>query len=69
LLGIASVLYENKDSYANLIVRETGKIKVQALDEIDKCIAHLNFCIENSERFLKDEEYRLMSSQMASVLT
>jgi len=38
---------------------ETGKLIIQAKDEIDKCIQHLDWLVENSEKFLVDEEYRL----------
>ena len=33
-----------------------GKPITQAEAEVDKCIAHLDYYIENSEKFLEDTE-------------
>ena len=41
------------------MTQEMGKPIVQAEAEIDKCIKHLDYYVENSERFLKEEELKL----------
>lgn len=38
-----------------------GKPIVQAEAEIDKCITHLQYYIDNSEKFLEDEELKIMN--------
>jgi succinate-semialdehyde dehydrogenase/glutarate-semialdehyde dehydrogenase len=68
LAALSSLLYENKDHYADLITKETGKLTIQAKDEIDKCIQHLDWLIENSEKVLKDEEYRLINGKNAGIM-
>ena len=50
---------ENKNEYAMLMTQEMGKPIVQAEAEIDKCIAHLDYYVSNSERFLADEDLKL----------
>jgi succinate-semialdehyde dehydrogenase/glutarate-semialdehyde dehydrogenase len=61
LAALGSLLHENTDFYANLITKETGKLVLNAREEIGKCIHHLEWLIENSEKVIKDEEYRLMN--------
>ena len=52
---------ENKARYAGLMVQEMGKPIKQAEGEIDKCIAHLKYYIENTERFVADEELEILN--------
>ena len=68
LAALSGLLYENKDFYADLITKETGKLSVQAKDEISKCIQHLDWLIENSEKVIVDEEYRLMNGLNAGIM-
>jgi succinate-semialdehyde dehydrogenase/glutarate-semialdehyde dehydrogenase len=49
---LKAILAENKTHYAQLMTQEMGKPILQAEGEIDKCIGHLDYYIENSERFL-----------------
>jgi succinate-semialdehyde dehydrogenase / glutarate-semialdehyde dehydrogenase len=56
---LKSILTENKSMYAGLMTQEMGKPIVQAEAEIDKCISHLDYYIQNSERFLEDEVLKL----------
>lgn len=53
--SLASLLYSHKEEFSNLITSETGKLPIQANNEIDNCIMHLNFMIDNAPRYLKDE--------------
>ena len=52
---LKQILAENKGRYAQLMTKEMGKPIAQAEGEIDKCIAHLDYYIENSSKFLEDE--------------
>ena len=56
---LADILEENKANYAGLITQEMGKPIAQATGEIDKCISHLHYYIDNASKFLEDEELRL----------
>ena len=56
---LKSILQENRTEYSELMTQEMGKPIVQAEAEIDKCIKHLDYYVENSERFLKEEELKL----------
>ena len=38
------------------MTQEMGKPITQAEAEVDKCIAHLKYYIENTDRFIQDEE-------------
>lgn len=53
---LKDILRENKIKYAQLMTQEMGKPITQAEAEVDKCIAHLDYYIENSEKFLEDTE-------------
>ena len=52
---LQDILRENKHAYAALITQEMGKPITQAEGEIDKCITHLQYYVDNAERFLQDE--------------
>jgi len=52
-----------------LITKETGKLLVQSKDEIDRCITHLDWLIDNSEKVLKEEEYRLINGKNAGIMS
>jgi acyl-CoA reductase-like NAD-dependent aldehyde dehydrogenase len=54
LSDLAALLYENKHRYSELITEETGKITLQANNEIDNCIKHLHFMKDNSERMVSN---------------
>jgi len=43
------------------MTQEMGKPITQSEGEIDKCISHLQWYIENSERFLKDEQLNVLN--------
>jgi len=52
-----------------LITKETGKLLVQSKDEIDRCITLIDWLIENSEKVLKEEEYRLINGKNAGIMS
>lgn len=47
--------------YAGLMTQEMGKPIAQSEAEVDKCISHLQYYIDNSERFLQDEELDIIN--------
>jgi succinate-semialdehyde dehydrogenase/glutarate-semialdehyde dehydrogenase len=51
----AALLEERKDSLAGLITLEMGKLRRQALAEIEKCASGCRYYAENAERHLADE--------------
>ena len=61
---LKQIMQENKNDYAALMTQEMGKPIVQAEAEIDRCIKHLDYYVENSERFLEEEELKLYTQGM-----
>lgn len=53
---LQAVLAKNKEEYAKLITQEMGKPITQSEAEIDKCISHCQYYIDNSVRHLSDEQ-------------
>jgi succinate-semialdehyde dehydrogenase/glutarate-semialdehyde dehydrogenase len=51
----AALLEERKDSLARLITLEMGKLRKQAIAEIEKCASGCRYYAENAERHLLDE--------------
>jgi len=49
---LQDILRENKATYAALITQEMGKPISESEGEIDKCVAHLQWYVDNTERFL-----------------
>jgi len=62
-------LAENKEQYAGLITQEMGKPITQSRAEIDKCISHMQYYIENSERFLADEHLDIINPHQSGFIT
>lgn len=58
LLSVSKILIENKSIYAEMITNEMGKIKKEALAEIEKCSWVCKYYAENSKTFLKDSEIK-----------
>ena len=54
-MQVAMILKRDKDLLATLIVHEMGKIKSEAIGEIEKCAYVCEYYAENAERFLQDE--------------
>ena len=46
-----------------------GKPITQAEGEIDKCISHIQYYIDNTERFLADEELDIMNPNNSGIIT
>ena len=62
-------MIENKTRYAALMTQEMGKPITQAEAEIDKCISHIDWYVQNSERFLEDEELNVMNAAQSGIIT
>lgn len=60
---------ENRAKYAGLITQEMGKPIAQAEGEIDKCISHLQYYIDNTDRFIHDEELTLSNPNQMGIIT
>jgi succinate-semialdehyde dehydrogenase/glutarate-semialdehyde dehydrogenase len=50
----ATLLRENKDSYASTITKEMGKILKESQNEIEKCAAGAEYFADHAAEFLKD---------------
>ena len=58
---MAQTLEDQKEHYAKIITTEVGKPITQSLVEIDFCIRHLNYYVNNAESFMEDEDIRMMN--------
>ncbi len=57
LIGKVADLHEQRrEQLADVIVREMGKPRDQALGEVDFCAAIYRYYAENAEKFLADEQ-------------
>jgi len=56
-------LLEQKDDLANIIVSEMGKVKREAIGEIEKCAFVCGYYAENAEDFLKNESVKTEASE------
>lgn len=54
-LQVAMILKRDKDILATMIVQEMGKIKAEAIGEIEKCAYVCEYYAENAASFLQDE--------------
>jgi len=62
-IKIADILKKDKEVLATLIVQEMGKIKAEAIGEIEKCAYVCEYYAENAETFLMDEAIEAGYSQ------
>jgi succinate-semialdehyde dehydrogenase/glutarate-semialdehyde dehydrogenase len=56
-------LLERKEELAGIIVSEMGKVKREAMGEIEKCALVCSFYAENAEAFLKNERIKTEASE------
>lgn len=56
-------LLEKKEELAGVIVSEMGKVKREALGEIEKCASVCGFYAENAEPFLRNEPVKTEASE------
>ncbi len=56
-------LHEKKEELAGIIVSEMGKVKCEAIGEIEKCALVCSFYAENAEAFLKNEIIKTEASE------
>lgn len=56
MLKTAALLRDRKEHYASLMTVEMGKVKREALGEIEKCALACEYYAENAENFLADKK-------------
>jgi len=61
--NLQTKLLERKEKLAGIIVSEMGKVKREALGEIEKCALVCSFYAENAESFLKNEPIKTEASE------
>ena len=61
--NLQAILLEKKDELAGIIVSEMGKVKREALGEIEKCASVCGFYAGNAELFLKNEPIKTEASE------
>ena len=60
---VAELHTERRDELADIIVREMGKPKEEALAEVDICVSIYEYYATNAEKFLADEPVELLSGE------
>lgn len=60
---LRSILLEKKDELAGIIASEMGKVKREAIGEIEKCALVCGFYAENAESFLQNEPIRTETAE------
>ena len=61
--NLQAKLIEKKEELAGIIVSEMGKVKREAIGEIEKCALVCAFYAENAESFLKNEPIKTEASE------
>ncbi len=54
--SVSAVLRKNKEAYAEIMMREMGKVWPQGLAEVEKCAWGCDYYADNGEAFLASEE-------------
>ena len=60
---VAELHSERRETLAEIVVREMGKPKEQAIGEVDFCAAIYSYYADNAEEFLKDEPITLLAGE------
>jgi len=69
LIGTVAALHEQRrEQLADVIVREMGKPRDQALGEVDFSAAIYQYYADNAEKFLADEEIALLEGEGTAVV-
>lgn len=63
LKNLQAKLLEKKEELAGIMVEEMGKVKREAIGEIEKCAWVCSYYAENAESFLKNEPIKTDSSE------
>lgn len=61
--NLQAKLYEKKEELAGIIVSEMGKVKREAIGELEKCALVCGFYAENAESFLKNEPIKTEAAE------
>ncbi|WP_457073597.1 aldehyde dehydrogenase family protein [Mycobacteroides abscessus] len=65
---VAQLHTEKREMLADIIVREMGKPRDEALGEIDFCAAIYEYYADNAEKFLADERIELLAGEGTAVI-
>lgn len=65
---VAELHTEKREMLADIIVREMGKPRDEALGEIDFCAAIYEYYADNAEKFLADENIELLAGEGTAVI-
>jgi succinate-semialdehyde dehydrogenase/glutarate-semialdehyde dehydrogenase len=65
---VAEFHAERREELADIIVREMGKPKEQALGEVDFCVDIYGFYADNGEDLLKDEPIELLAGEGSALI-
>jgi len=63
LEGVAELLFQEKEKFAEIITLEMGKVFRDSLAEVEKCARGCRFYAENGERFLEEEPAQTDAAQ------
>ena len=55
---MTNILEKDKEKHAKIMVDELGKPIKEARAEVDKCIFHCNYYLDNTMKYLEDEEIK-----------
>jgi succinate-semialdehyde dehydrogenase / glutarate-semialdehyde dehydrogenase len=61
--NLQAILLVKKEELAGIIVSEMGKVKREAVGEVEKCASVCGFYAENAESFLKNEPVKTEASE------
>ncbi|UJA21702.1 NAD-dependent succinate-semialdehyde dehydrogenase [Thermoleophilia bacterium SCSIO 60948] len=65
---LADIHTERREELADIAVREMGKPRAQALDEVDFCAAIYTYYADNAEDFLADEPIPLLDGEGSAMI-